>query len=195
MRHQKISEITYKNTVTRRARNKDGEDFDETVEYLTYESITTVSTRWRLFHYIIDMIIILAIYFMMAFAAGIVLGLLGLTSLIYKYEAVFNLSFYPVFLLYYALTEHFLQGSIGKLICGNKVIDEYGEKPSLKETFIRSISRFVPLDGLSIFFSDRPWHDKWSDTYVVSKKYLDELKLKMEINDLNGGPSKNPFDE
>ncbi len=194
MRHQKIKEITYNNTVTRRARNEYGEDYDETVEYLTYESITPVTSRWRLFHYFIDMVVILAIYFMMSFAVGIVLGLTGSTNLIYKYEYVFNLAFYPVFLLYYALTEHFLQGSIGKLVCGNIVIDEYGEKPSLKETFIRSFSRLVPLDGLSIFFSERPWHDMWSDTYVVSKKYMEELKLKIEINDLNGGPSKNPFE-
>ncbi len=194
MRHQKIKEITYNNTVTRRARNEFGEDYDEMVEYLTYESITPVTSRWRLFHYFIDMVVILAIYFMMSFAVGIVLGLTGSTNLIYKYEYVFNLAFYPVFLLYYALTEHFLQGSIGKLVCGNIVIDEYGEKPSLKETFIRSFSRLVPLDGLSIFFSERPWHDMWSDTYVVSKKYMEELKLKIEINDLNGGPSKNPFE-
>jgi hypothetical protein len=66
------------------------------------------------------------------------------------------------------------------MISGAIILDEYGQKPSLKKIFIRTISRYVPLDFISAFES-RAWHDQWSDTLVLHKKKYDEFLLRFEI--------------
>ena len=56
-----------------------------------------------------------------------------------------------------------------KFITKTKVITEYGEKPSFKTIFIRTLVRFVPFEAFSFLSPERPrgWHDRWSKTIVI----------------------------
>ncbi len=76
---------------------------------------------------------------------------------------------FVIAMLYYSLFEGLTGRTLAKFITGTKVVNEKGEKPGLYDVLIRSISRFVPLEWISIFLSDDKtmWHDSWSKTHVV----------------------------
>ncbi len=80
-----------------------------------------------------------------------------------------NLIGFVLTMLYYSLFEGLTGRTPAKFITGTKVVDENGEKPGLYAVLIRSISRLVPLEVISIFLSgDKTmWHDSWSKTFVV----------------------------
>ncbi len=80
-----------------------------------------------------------------------------------------------IFLFYYAIFETYLGGSVGKLICGYTVIDQYAEEVSFGQGMLRSVIRMVPFEAFSCL-SDRGWHDRWSKTYVVKRTEKTELQ-------------------
>lgn len=76
-------------------------------------------------------------------------------------------------LLFYCLFEGFWQRSPAKWLLGLKVVNLQGRKPGWGQIFRRSLVRLVPFEPFS-FFGSRPygWHDKWSNTRVISMKKL-----------------------
>ena len=72
-------------------------------------------------------------------------------------------------ILYYVLFESIWSKTPAKFITKTKVITEYGEKPNVKNVFIRTLVRFVPFEALSFLGPERPrgWHDNWSKTIVI----------------------------
>lgn len=58
------------------------------------------------------------------------------------------------------------------------VIDEYGNKPDLGTLLLRNVIRIVPFEHLSCLGGKYSygWHDKWSETWVVTETERDELK-------------------
>jgi uncharacterized RDD family membrane protein YckC len=83
---------------------------------------------------------------------------------------------------YYILFESTMQSTPGKIILGRVVVDEYGEKPSFSTIVKRSYSRVVPFEAFSCL-SNLGWHDTWSDTFVIRKKDLEELKLAIKAQE------------
>jgi uncharacterized RDD family membrane protein YckC len=82
-----------------------------------------------------------------------------------------RLIFISAFILYYVLLEKVFGATVGKAITNSKVVNDEGENISLKQAIIRTFSRLVPLESISLFFSyNYPWHDKWSNTFVVNNK-------------------------
>lgn len=79
----------------------------------------------------------------------------------------------PFILGYYVVLEGATGKTLGKMITGCRVVDEYGNPPGYATAALRSIIRIVPLETFSIFFGDngRMWHDEWSKTYVVKDDY------------------------
>ena len=77
--------------------------------------------------------------------------------------------------IYYFLFEFTLQKTPGKFITGTRVIDEYANKPNFGTMLTRSVVRMVPFEGFSCL-SERGWHDKWSNTYVVREEEYKKLK-------------------
>lgn len=76
-----------------------------------------------------------------------------------------------ILFLYYFLTEVYFSRTVAKLITKTIVVNYDGSKPTIKMIFIRTLSRFIPLEGLSYLGSvPRGWHDALSRTYVVQKK-------------------------
>ena len=82
-----------------------------------------------------------------------------------------------VWLLQYGLfmgaTEALFKGkTLGKVFTGTRAVNPDGTSISFGKAFLRGFSRIVPFEPFSAFGGDwpRPWHDKWTDTYVVVER-------------------------
>lgn len=76
------------------------------------------------------------------------------------------------YIAYYLILEYRLGQTVGKMLTGTVVVDEYGNRPSFRQVLLRFLVRHIPLfNALSFFFykDRRGWHDRWSGTYVVHK--------------------------
>lgn len=84
-------------------------------------------------------------------------------------------------LLYYFLMEMLFQQTLGKMATQSVVVDEYGNKPTAWQFFLRTICRWVPFEPFSCLGTpSRGWHDKWSKTYVIRRADLAVMKRKLE---------------
>lgn len=81
---------------------------------------------------------------------------------------------------YYLLQESIFGTTLGKIVSGAIVVDENGNKPSFISILKRTLSRLIPLEGLSYLGERLGWHDAISNTYVVNKKELLADKKKLE---------------
>jgi uncharacterized RDD family membrane protein YckC len=82
-----------------------------------------------------------------------------------------------ILFLYYFLTEVYFSRTLAKLVTRTIVVKKNGSKPTVREIFIRTLSRFIVFEGLSYLGSiSRGWHDSLSGTYVVKKKRLVKSK-------------------
>jgi uncharacterized RDD family membrane protein YckC len=75
------------------------------------------------------------------------------------------------FIGYYWLFEGMMGGrTIGKMIFSTRAVTTDGDLISGQTALKRAIIRLVPLDVISFFGSDSTgWHDRWSDTMVVTE--------------------------
>ena len=77
-----------------------------------------------------------------------------------------------LFVLYMFGTEALFKGkSLGKLITGTRAVNEDGSDISAKTALLRGLSRIVPFEAFSALGNPSyPWHDKWTNTYVIDEK-------------------------
>jgi uncharacterized RDD family membrane protein YckC len=74
------------------------------------------------------------------------------------------------YLIYYTFCEKAFRGyTIGKIITGTRTVREDGNEISIKDAFLRSLSRLVPFEVFS-GLAERPWHDSWTNTTVVKTR-------------------------
>lgn len=95
--------------------------------------------------------------------------------------------YYLFRLSYYLLCELFFARTLGKLICGTKVVADSSVNWT-RAIAIRTLGRLIPFDEISFIFytpsSDKPqmlWHDTLSKTMVVSKKKAHNEKKRISI--------------
>jgi len=75
------------------------------------------------------------------------------------------------YLLYYTFCEKVFRGyTLGKLITGTRAIRQDGKELLFKDALLRSLSRAVPFEPLSIWFGDGLWHDRWTKTMVIKSR-------------------------
>jgi uncharacterized RDD family membrane protein YckC len=75
------------------------------------------------------------------------------------------------YLIYYTFCEKVCNGyTIGKLITGTRAIKEDGSELTLKEAVLRSLSRMVPFEALSLWVGNGLWHDAWTKTIVIKTR-------------------------
>lgn len=163
-RKRKITEILRTRRVTRRERNEFGEwEFVEK-ELQFRRPVQVVSSGKRLIHFLVDYYIVYAGFLFLLLSINGYFPPLLRALLPFTYGA------------HFLIGELYQQKTIGKLLTGSIVINEYAEPPDLKTVFLRSIIRLVPFEPFSFFGYDRGWHDKWTNTYVVDKKELATLR-------------------
>lgn len=100
---------------------------------------------------------------------GIATAIMGL---LINVAGIFNWLNFPfvmglVYVLYFTITESSYGYTIGKRLVNLKVVSTGGQKPSLKNAFIRNISKihfiFLLLDAIGGFFTSKDHHQKYID--------------------------------
>jgi uncharacterized RDD family membrane protein YckC len=82
-----------------------------------------------------------------------------------------------ILFLYYFLTETYFSRTFAKYFTKTIVVDKDGSRPNKRAISIRTLSRFIPLEGLTFLGTNvRGLHDLFSDTYVVRKHEFNEKK-------------------
>jgi uncharacterized RDD family membrane protein YckC len=82
-----------------------------------------------------------------------------------------------ILFLYYFLTETYFSRTFAKYFTKTIVVTKDGSRPNKRTISIRTLSRFIPLEGLTFLSGDlRGLHDLFSDTYVVRKHEFNEKK-------------------
>jgi len=72
------------------------------------------------------------------------------------------------YFIYYFIFEYFKGQTIGKMITKSKVISSTDNNEFFfLRIFIRTLTRFIPIDILSYIFTSRGLHDIFSKTVVV----------------------------
>lgn len=149
--------------------------------------VETVSQGIRFGYYLIDFVLFIGFSLLI----GILLGVVGtatdtlpqifgfINSTTWSLGPLsFSLLDYSLLWIFYVSLEGVFGGTIGKLIFGYTVIDEFAQKPSFGTLAYRNVIRFVPFERFSCV-GDRGWHDQWSKTYVVKRSEAGELQKLM----------------
>ncbi len=148
----------------------------------TYEEIDLEYCRAgsskRLANYIIDLV---AFYVMMFFVAMLIEiaspGLVSENNIDSLVDRILTMCLYAVVM--FVIEAAFQGKSLGKLITGTKAVNIYGEAPTFTQLLQRNFIRAVPFNALSALGSPcTPWHDRWSNTYVIDEKVLELQKRK-----------------
>ncbi|WP_108807662.1 RDD family protein [Aquimarina spinulae] len=120
----------------------------------------------RFTNYILDSICILVFGFVfgivVAFIFPSMLSILETDSRIIDYGLGFILG-----MIYYSFFEITTGRTIGKLITGTKVVDEYGNNPDMQTILVRSLCRHIPFNAFSFLGDGSGWHDTLSKTKVI----------------------------
>lgn len=169
---KKISEIYERKFFNRRERNEYGE-WQWTEKMLLYKRpVNVVSSGIRLVHLLID-------YYALSF------GLSILTLILVHDSESQVLNYLPLigFFGHFVAGEYYFQKTIGKFLTRSIVVNEWGEPPDFKTVVLRTLIRLVPLEPFSHLGSDRGWHDRWTNTYVLRKEELKEIRRLLQENE------------
>lgn len=129
---------------------------------LNHGDYIVVDSAKRFGNWCIDVVVFFFLVFLNAMVLDIWLGVMPEGG-----SDWFVVYFFMLYVLYYLFFEYFWGRTLGKFLIKTKVVNKEGEKPSFQQLLIRNLSRLIPLDPLSFFFSKRGWHDTISKTYVV----------------------------
>ena len=78
-----------------------------------------------------------------------------------------------LYAFFMGVTEALFKGkTLGKIFTGTRAVNPDGSPISVKTALLRGLSRMVPFEPFSAFPGSwpRPWHDKWTNTYVIVEK-------------------------
>jgi uncharacterized RDD family membrane protein YckC len=177
-----ITNIPQKRTRTREVKDASGKRVRTKEDYWGVRPVNVIMGFERFSHYFVDAIIIMAVDFLIA----ILMNVLASSPLGFSISLFFGFAFAPtgwlVVFAYYSLFEWKFASTPGKMIFGRVVMMKKGTPPDTQAALTRSLVRFIPFEAFSCF-SDRGWHDRFTDTYVVSKEERDAILV--ALNDAN----------
>ncbi len=172
LKEKRFRTVTKKDAMGNRTRGRE--------EYTAFREVKTVGAGPRFGHFIIDYIAFQIILIAIGFAMGLVLAVTGQQQAISStYEFLSQIITLLIYPLMYFTFESAWQRSPGKFLTKCIVINEYGEKPDARTIALRSLLRLVPFEAFSCLGGangSRGWHDKWSNTWVVTQEELAILK-------------------
>lgn len=176
----KITDLTEVRFRTTHKKDRAGNRIKGREEYVAKRAVKSTRGGLRFVHYIVDFICIRIIIYVIDLIMSVIL----LTQEdMQSPETIIGIFFAGLFLqmlvypLFYFFFEYKWQRTPAKFLTKSIVINEYGEKPDLRQCALRSLIRIVPFEAFSFLGDDnRGWHDRWSDTWVVSAEELQTLK-------------------
>jgi uncharacterized RDD family membrane protein YckC len=139
------------------------------------------SRSQRFFNFILDFFIIYILWI----SIGTTLIIIGEITSIYALSnwaestSTFEKIFFWLILLflYYFLTETYYSRTFAKYFSKTIVVTKNGLIPSKKQIMIRTLCRFIPLEGLTFLGENaKGLHDFFSDTCVVRKHEFNKKK-------------------
>jgi uncharacterized RDD family membrane protein YckC len=161
----KVEKTTYK-----KEKDENGNIVKVPVTRMVARTPIVVEKGPRFGYYLIDVVFI----YILAFIFGIISAFAGVFE-IWEDPLLSRLVGVLIFVGYYFILEVSTGSTLGKMMLGYTVIDKYAEKPKAGTILGRSFARAVPFEAFSCF-SERGWHDTWSNTYVVRTSEKIELQ-------------------
>ena len=148
--------------------------FDSHIEY------TNASQGSRFLNFLIDNLFMrYALSYVTGYIIGYLLALIApgfLTWIANEGESSWSFILlaliigYFNYIVYYTFCEFAFKGyTLGKLITGTKAIRNDGDTLTFRDAILRSLSRVVPFEPLSIF-GGTLWHDRWTNTTVIKAR-------------------------
>lgn len=123
-------------------------------------------TGKRLANYIIDLIVVTLLIFL----TGTVFNIEINTAKGEMTDAGLAIMLFTI-PIYYTIMEYSFGKTFGKFFTKTKVISVNGNKPTLGQCALRSVSRLLPFEQFSgLFFKGIFWHDSIPKTLVVEDK-------------------------
>lgn len=133
--------------------------FDDLYEVTReYEEATKAQ---RFVNYLVDTVVVIILSIFVGFFFGWASGPED------EAEAMLNILFLGIWVLYYTLFEKLTGKSLGKLITRTRVLTTEDHELTWGHAIGRSLCRFIPFDALSFLFGHNGWHDSISQTRVV----------------------------
>ena len=144
-------------------------------ENLLAEEVTLAqaSQGKRLANYIIDLVL----FYILMFCVGIVIAMFNPAFLdsmddssgAKLLDRLVSLILYGI---YMGVMEGVFKGrTLGKVITGTRVVNEDGSAITFGTAFKRGLCRMVPFTPFSALSKPcYPWHDQWTNTYVIDVK-------------------------
>ena len=188
-----ITKISRKATRIQKDKNSEGQ-WIETEFYYTYlEPLPYTSIAKRILHRIVDLLLIQLFFATSVFSVMLLFALIGESA---KYffthlqisDFLLGLIVIVYYLscsfFYYTIVEIVFGRTIGHMVTGSIVVNEFGEKPSVSKIVLRSLARYTPLDSISAF-EKRALHDQFSETLVLNKKGFETFLLNLEMEQLD----------
>lgn len=180
LKEKRFRTVTKKDALGNRIRTKE--------EYTALREVRTIGSGPRFGHFIIDTICFRILIMCFQFAIGFVYAssvdfqVVGATILLITQIGLVLL--YPMM---YFICEVAWQRTPGKFLTKCVVIDEYAEKPDVRTIALRSLLRLVPFEAFSCLGGQhsRGWHDKWSNTWVVTQEERDLLKSLLAVQSMS----------
>lgn len=174
---KKLTELTETKFRTTYKKDAYGNRIRGKEEYVGKIRLKTIKAGPRFGHFFIDSICFQIVLMLFQFILGLYAIALndspfGLTLALFT--SIISLLLYPFL---YFMCEYLWQETPGKLLTKSIVVDEYGNKPTVRQIILRSLVRLVPFEGLSCLNTHSyGWHDRWSETFVFKKDELERLK-------------------
>lgn len=118
----------------------------------------------RLGGFVVDTIVYFGLYYIIAIRFNFID-----TLLIDRDSMYWDILFSALYVAYYFVSEYFFGRTIGKWVTKILVVTKDGARPTASKTFLRSIGRLIPFEGLLYLFF--PWllHDLLSGTIVIKE--------------------------
>ncbi len=177
----KITEIKETSYHTRYKKDAYGNRIRVKEPFIRNRKVKTISAGPRFAHFFIDAMIFSTVISIVSVLLESPLPAVQDSFVGELLEIVTDLVVFALYPFLYFICERNWQQTPGKMLTKTFVIDQYGNKPSNRQLILRSLIRLVPFEPYSCFGDlSRGWHDKWSDTWVVKKEELIELKNLMD---------------
>ena len=138
------------------------------------------ATTWqRFFNWLIDNLLMrFGLSYLTGTGVGMLLGVLAPEYIIRISENPETIDLYLIgyligivnYVIYYTICEKGFRGyTLGKAITGTRAIREDGGDLTLRDAFLRTLSRIVPFEVFS-GLGGHPWHDTWTKTMVIKSR-------------------------
>lgn len=173
-----IEDLKIEKTIYKKERDENGNIIQVPYTKTVARTPVVVSQGVRFGYFLIDVVFFYIITFIIGILIGIIIVATGNVDELRPDSGLIKFldkMGYLIFFLYYAISEGLGGATLGKLICGYTVIDEYANKVSFPKALLRTVCRYIPFEAFSCF-GERGWHDTLSKTYVVKRSEKAELQ-------------------